>query len=76
MDSPENYQAYLLRLWREDEASPWRASLQDARVGQLLSFASVAQLIAYIEQRTVVVAQRKGNLGDGAGPLGSQVEPF
>ena len=67
MDIPEDYQAYLLRLWREDETSPWRASLQEARAGQLLNFASVAQLIAYIEQKTAAMAQRQANpSGDAA----------
>lgn len=51
-DSHEKYQAYLLRLWREDEDAPWRASLQDARAGEVRSFASVAQLVAFIEQQT------------------------
>lgn len=51
-DNRENYRAYLLRLWRDDEASPWRASLQDPRAGETFGFASVAQLIAFIEQQT------------------------
>jgi hypothetical protein len=50
-DSRDNYHAYLLRLWRDDENAPWRASLQEAHAGQLVSFASVAQLVAFIEQR-------------------------
>lgn len=50
----QTYHAYLLRLWRDDEHTPWRASLQETQTGQrqLISFASVAQLIAFIEQKT------------------------
>ncbi|MFO7540649.1 MAG: hypothetical protein R6X32_21640 [Chloroflexota bacterium] len=47
-----NYQAYLLRLWRDDANTPWRASLQETHGSELVSFASVAQLIAFIEQQT------------------------
>jgi hypothetical protein len=52
MSSEDNYQAYLLRLWRDDGQTPWRASLQEAQAGQLISFASVAQLVAFLEQQT------------------------
>ncbi|MFO7538195.1 MAG: hypothetical protein R6X32_09055 [Chloroflexota bacterium] len=52
MDNRDDYQAYLLRLWRDDENAPWRATLQEAHAGQLVSFSSVAQLIAFIEQQT------------------------
>lgn len=51
MSSEEIYQAYLLCLWRDDGQAPWRASLQEAQAGQLISFASVAQLIVYLEQQ-------------------------
>jgi hypothetical protein len=51
MSSEEIYQAYLLRLWRDDGQAPWRASLQEAQAGQLISFTSVAQLIVYLEQQ-------------------------
>ncbi len=51
-DNRENYRAYLLRLWRDGEESPWRASLQDPRAGETFGFASVTQLIAFIEQQT------------------------
>jgi hypothetical protein len=52
MGHQDNYHAYLLRLWREDASAPWRASLQEAHAGQLVNFASVAQLIAFIEEQT------------------------
>jgi hypothetical protein len=52
MGHQDNYHAYLLRLWREDVDTPWRASLQEAHAGQSFNFASVAQLIAFIEEQT------------------------
>ena len=47
------YMAYLLRLWRTgpEEAAGWRASLQDARTGQLVGFARLDDLVAYLKQR-------------------------
>jgi hypothetical protein len=52
MGHQNNYHAYLLRLWREDANTPWRASLQEAHAGRSFNFASVAQLIAFIEAQT------------------------
>jgi hypothetical protein len=46
------YQAYLLRLWRENEADPWRASLENTHTGERRSFASLPSLLLYLEQET------------------------
>jgi hypothetical protein len=46
------YQAYLLRLWRENEADPWRASLEDPHTGERRSFASLPRLLFYLAQET------------------------
>jgi hypothetical protein len=43
-----NYRAYLLRLWRASEAR-WWASLEDAHTGQRRTFATLAQLVAFLE---------------------------
>jgi len=43
------YRAYLLRLWRTPEAR-WRASLDDPHTGEQRAFATLAQLVAYLEQ--------------------------
>jgi hypothetical protein len=42
------YQAFLLRLWREK--SGWRATVEDARWGGRLGFASLEQLFAHLLQ--------------------------
>lgn len=44
----DNYQSYLLRLWRESEQAPWRASLQSAVTEQTFRFATVEALIAFL----------------------------
>lgn len=47
-----NYAAFLLRLWREHDNAPWRATLQDPHTGERRSFGSLAHLVAYLEEQT------------------------
>jgi hypothetical protein len=46
-----NYHAYLIRLWREDEGSPWRGELVSPHTGEQLLFATVEQVLAYLTAR-------------------------
>lgn len=46
-----NYQAYLFRLWRESEQSPWRASLTHVASGECRRFADPAAAWAYLQTR-------------------------
>lgn len=48
----QHYHAYLLRLWREEEGMPWRATLQNPHTGEQEGFASVEQLINFIRGKT------------------------
>jgi len=43
-----NYHAYLVRLWREDEAAPWRGELVSPRTGDKQFFATAEQLLAFL----------------------------
>ena len=45
------YQAYLLRLWREGDHEPWRATLEDPHTGQRLGFAHIDRLVAYLKRQ-------------------------
>jgi hypothetical protein len=47
-----NYRAYLLRLWRESQHDPWRATLEDPHTGERLGFAGMDRLIAYLRRQT------------------------
>jgi hypothetical protein len=49
------YLAYLLRLWRDDEAAPWRATVEDASTGQRFGFASLKALFVFLEQQTGIL---------------------
>ncbi|HFQ92721.1 MAG TPA: hypothetical protein ENK32_01830 [Anaerolineae bacterium] len=48
----EKYQAYLLRLWREDTAVPWRATLENPHTGEQRSFANLEHLFAWLQKKT------------------------
>ena len=46
------YLSYLLRLWRNDESASWRAALKNPRTGEQRAFASLGQLVAFLEEET------------------------
>jgi hypothetical protein len=47
-----DYQAFLLRVWREDEFGGWRALLEDPHTGQSVGFASMKQLYDFLDEQT------------------------
>lgn len=49
---PNNYSAYLVRLWQEAPHSAWRASAQCATTGQKHYFATLAELFVFLEEQT------------------------
>ena len=51
--SATNYQAYLLRLWRDGPRNRWRASLQSTKAGDTQRFADVQALLAFLQDQTV-----------------------
>jgi hypothetical protein len=46
------YASYLLRLWRQSEASLWLASLESTLTRERLMFASMEELIAFLKAET------------------------
>ena len=50
--SGKKYRSYLLRLWRAEASDEgWRASLEDARTGKRIGFASLEQLFAFLMEQ-------------------------
>ena len=47
------YAAYLLRLWRVNDAEPpvWHASLEDPHTGERIGFANLMSLYAFLEDQ-------------------------
>lgn len=46
------YMAYLLRLWREKQGSSWRASVENPNSGERDGFATLAELVTFLERKT------------------------
>ena len=58
------YTAYLVRLWQENEQSPWRASAQSAVTGERIYFTDLESLFAFLQAQTVVVVPRPKDAPD------------
>ena len=48
-----HYLSYLLRLWQVEgeSGSGWRASLQNPHTAERLNFASLEELVSYLEEK-------------------------
>ena len=51
MSPNSHYHSYLLRLWRDHDNHPWRASLQCTATGEKLVFADVITLFAFLSDQ-------------------------
>jgi hypothetical protein len=56
-DQEQRYVSYLLRLWQvqSKDGLVWRASLEHASTGERRGFAYLADLYAFLEQKTAPV---------------------
>ena len=52
--TPNTYQSYLLRLWRDTADGPWRISLQSTRDGSQHFFATPEEAWAFLRRRLEV----------------------
>jgi hypothetical protein len=52
-EKPSGYIAYLVRLWRDGQAGQWRASAQSVQTGEKVLFASLAELLVFLEGQTL-----------------------
>lgn len=50
--STTNYQAYLLRLWRDGPSNHWRAALQSTKASEMQLFADVQSLLDFLRSQT------------------------
>ncbi len=50
--SKREYMAYLLRLWRENGDSPWRALLENPNTDERVGFANLNELVEFLEKKT------------------------
>ena len=61
-----NYQAYLLRLWRDGPRNRWRASLQSTKAGDTQLFANVQSLLTFLQSQTDETTNTDDNRAQGA----------
>ncbi len=47
-----DYMAFLLRLWREKSDGAWRALLENPNNGERAAFATLAELVTFLESKT------------------------
>ena len=66
-NQPPAYLAYMLRLWQVNQQGQpvWRASLESPHTGERRGFANVAQLLAFLQEKT------EARLSDGEPPDGT-----
>lgn len=49
---PLTYLAYLLRLRRDSESSPWRVTVENPHTGERWGFATLRRFVAFLEDQT------------------------
>jgi hypothetical protein len=59
-----DYHAYLLRLWREEESLPWRAELVSPQTGEKRHFASSGQLFEFLRGLIEEEEGKTGSVGE------------
>ena len=66
MTERPGYLAYMLRLWQvNDDGKPvWRASVESPHNGERRGFANLELLFAFLEEKTVELAQREEQAKD------------
>ena len=62
----QRYLAYMLRLWQvsSDRDPIWRASVESPHSGERRGFANLELLFAFLEEKTVELAQREEQAKD------------
>ncbi|GAB4581706.1 MAG: hypothetical protein Fur0022_44560 [Anaerolineales bacterium] len=45
-----HYHSFLLRIWRDDEQTPWRVQLEDPHTGERRGFTSIEQMVTYLDK--------------------------
>ena len=62
----QHYLAYMLRLWQvsSDREPIWRTSLESPHTGERHGFANLETLFAFLEEKTVGLAQREEQAKD------------
>ena len=63
--SETNYQAYLLRLWRDGPRNRWRASLQSTKASDTQLFADMRSLLNFLQSQTAETTSKDDDQAQG-----------
>ena len=58
-----NYKSFLVRIWREDDDAPWRASLMHIPTQETQTFVSVQALLLHLYGQATAVSNNQNNKG-------------
>ena len=50
---PGDYRSYLVRLWQDNPQAPWRVAVQSVQSGDILHFADLDALFAFLTAQIV-----------------------
>lgn len=53
--SARHYHSYLLRIWREDDVTPWRIQLEDPQTHEVFGFQSMEKLMRFLDEKAPVL---------------------
>ena len=53
MNEPATYISFLVRLWQDSPNAPWRASAQSAETGEIVRFAELPALCAFLNAQAI-----------------------
>lgn len=63
--TPANYVSYLIRVWRDGEQAPWRASITHVLTGETHKFSSLALALAHLQTQW---GEQAANTAEPASP--------
>lgn len=58
------YHAFMVRLWQDSSASPWRASVQNVQTGETVRFSETVQLFRFLQAQMLDVGDKAGDKDD------------
>lgn len=63
------YLSYLLRMWRDHQDAPWRASLESTATGDVHRFGNVDGMWAFIQEQLELQSEDSASPPSAEGPM-------
>ena len=49
--SSRKYHSYLLRIWREDDLTPWRIQIENPHTHEVIGFQNIEKLVCFLNEQ-------------------------